>query len=232
MVKTPVVIPPVSSPSLYITKGKLMADDDSRKAIEDAIITFDDEINEITRNLRGLTVVSLAPNKTGRIVVAKCRVGGIIIKFSVRPFEATLKSPRPRTWMCLLEELSSAIADRNHGAKKSLVSRIGNEVENIWKIRFSNGSIGRPGNWTVRSPLRHAIRKEYGLLPAGVGDLAKTVNDFVEKGGLTGTSDRYQVEKALENFKRMAVHALRHGATLTQLEDAVSESIVLETMES
>jgi hypothetical protein len=190
-------------------------------------------IAEFAEVIDGIQVRSLRPNKTGRKIQVRARVAGKAVSFSVFPYEGS--SNDRRTFGSLLREVSILLLNKlslqvtyDDGTRMGLLEAVSKKARLLAEI----GLLPRtyvPHDLTesaVEARIREHVRRDGGL-----ADLFRKVSDFVAKGSLDDNYDRHQSVRALDQFKTMALHALRHGARLDDMQTILDEAVVQVTLE-
>lgn len=185
-----------------------------------------DDLVELARSMGDIEVRSMKPNKTGRKINLRVRVGGKAMGFSVFPYEA--KGTRSRTADSLAEEVATVLLQKTEYELPSTVSKTA-------EIMFKESRAGKdPGNvhfGTYHSNSFLADWMQYHV-PPGFLDFVRAVNSFVGAGSLDKGFDAHQVKRALGQYRDMALHALRHGAKLDEMQTILNEAVVEVTMEA
>jgi hypothetical protein len=230
--QTPVIIPPVQGPSVS-RPTKFVVRGEEEGALRAVLTRRAGEIARLAADLKDMKVVGIVPNKTGRLAEVRCKIGHRTYKIGFHPYEGPWQGPHgPRTPSKLLEDVTTVLMSRKSGKDKSLAESMHLEALNWLKTCRPESRDYVRTSTACTAVFRELCRLGNPEQMPGLQALADAINSFVVNGGLVSASDEYQVKQAMKNFKTMAVHALKHGATLDMLQDAVNEAVVEETMTS
>lgn len=194
-----------------------------------AVRCWDRTIRKFAQDLDDIQIVSLRPNRTGRKINVRARIGGRSATFSVFPYQT--KTNDFRTPDSLLQEVTILLSKRvkvtDDGEEKDIVAAIAWRADLLGQQSTKKEYFGPAYAEPV---LADRVRT---LVPDGGGfsDFHRAVTDFVKQGKLDENFDGHQVKRALDQYKDMALHALRHGARLDDMQTILDEAIVQVTLE-
>ena len=189
-------------------------------------------LGDLIRAMGEIEVRSMKPNKTGRKINLRVRFMGKAMGFSVFPYEG--KGTRARSADSLAEEVAIVLLGK--GGEEGLSSAVAKTAGILLKeakgwIDWAGKDLGSIyfGTYHANSFLADWMRDQ---IPSGFLDFVKAVNSFVGSGSLDKDFDAHQVKRSLSQYKDMALHALRHGARLDDMQTILDEAVVEVTMES
>lgn len=184
-------------------------------------------LREFVRGVEEMRVDDLSANKTGRRISVKARIFGRRIRFSIMPYQHSAGSYRPRTLGSITEELVSILSSKALKGSPSLGDH--SVLESVYRLSRDGDHLSA-GRAAIKDVITDRVHGR--LMQAGsVVRLHAALTQFVSCGGHLKNFDAHQRGKAMEQFREMAVHALRHGSTLDELKQALDEEMVRATME-
>jgi hypothetical protein len=199
------------------------------RIVEQAVFHWSDELDQLANDLSSLQLRSLRPNKTGRKINVRMKVGKKTLAFSVFPYQ--LKSCDFRTFQSLLQEVVMIVLGKMKLKFEGEEIRVSKAVEERAKLLFRRKYrkemwFGSSVGFIAADYVRQRVSRE--------GEFAafyQAVLDFERQGKLDVNFDGHQVKRALDQYKEMAVHALRHGARLDDMQTILDEAVVQVTLE-
>ncbi len=195
---------------------------------------WDGEIQQFARDLDAIQLTSLHPNKTGRKVSVRARFGSKSVGFSVFPYEGGDNDYR--TFRSLLEEVAGILLKKlkvpcHDGKSRGVTEAVGNAAKEMFEAQGLGPDAREYFGSLCAKPMLVVRVKALVLDGGGFGAFFKAVTTFVRNGGLDADYDRHQTVRALEQYKTMALHALRHGARLDDMQTILDEAVVQVTLE-
>lgn len=175
--------------------------------------------------LSDITVTKLSPNKTGRKICVRSKVSGKAFSFTVFPYEGLAIDPKLRSVNGLRNELIEHIVK-----KESLFFKT---VSDSARKTLLKGSDYYESMFSKQGSILNVL-KQYLLQMSpyeGVENLHKAVCTFVSEGRHLANFNLHQSTKATENFREIALHAMRHGAKFEDLLSVLQEEAVRVTMD-
>jgi len=193
-----------------------------------------DEYLEFRDAIANIEVIKLSSNRTGRLVSVRARVLGRSAGFSLRPYQnPNLTTMTERTIRSILSEVTDVLIRRSlPGAKTALREKsMLNALSNTVRPHLSEREYFGPA--VATTVIDERLGEDFALpgFP-GPGRLHEALTEFVRGGGISKSFMSHQRVRAIENFRQMACHAFKNGATLEDMRQALEEEMVRATMET
>lgn len=192
------------------------------------------EYLEFFEAIHDLEVLSMAPNKTGRLVVAKLKVLGRPFKMSLCPYGQNHSS---RSLGSVVDEVIEALAKKPLPGSKTRLSKTSLLQLVSDTVRPMLQSKEYCGHSVIMTSLSQGLVPDF-VVPSALGPapgpalLHRALTEFVSSGRHLGNFQDHQRKRAIDNFRQMACHAFKNGAALEDMVKALEEEMVRATMEA
>jgi len=87
----------------YLSRRQSVTSSEKR-VLKQAVLKWRNEVRELAEALSGIRITAVKPNRTGRRIDVRARIGGRVASFSVCPFQG--KANDWRTFDCLWQEVA------------------------------------------------------------------------------------------------------------------------------